>query len=203
LINDKVYLYFDIKSGDAIKKWVIGDNPSFQQVCSSTFLKAFAKTLNKLHDIDTKNKKVLKHDYLDCLKKAKLPAQHRTIYLSLIKQYKNLPLVLSHNDLSAENLIYTSKHQVIFIDYEWSRLNNQYWDVANFIREANLPINKIKELSSYLKVKNIKALLNFVYLSTNYAYQWTFNMPMNPKIKKYRAIVLKKMTRYLGLIKYV
>jgi thiamine kinase-like enzyme len=153
-----------------------------------------------LHTTNIKNHKILQHDYLDCLKRAKLPPQHRAVYLSLIKQYKNLPLVLSHNDLSADNLIYTPDHQVTFIDYEWSRLNNQYWDLANFIREVNLPINKIKELASYLKIKNIKILMDFVYLSTNYAYQWTFNMPLNPKIKKYRAIVFKKMTRYLGLI---
>jgi thiamine kinase-like enzyme len=193
-------LYFNTKTGDAIKKWIIGVNPTYKQVCSSMFLKAFAKSLITLHNINTKTHKILKHDYLDCFKRSKLPSRHRDKYLSLIKQYQNIPMVLSHNDLSADNLIYTPNHQVIFIDYEWSRLNNAYWDVANFIREVGLPLNKIKELYSYLKLEDIKTLLNFVYLSTNYAYQWTFNMPMNPKIKKYRSIVLKKMEHYFNWV---
>jgi thiamine kinase-like enzyme len=29
-----------------------------------------------------------------------------------------MPLVLSHNDLSADNLIYTDDKKVVFIDYE-------------------------------------------------------------------------------------
>jgi thiamine kinase-like enzyme len=111
-----------------------------------------------------------------------------------------MPLVLSHNDLSADNLIYTPNHQVIFIDYEWARMNNVYWDVANFIREVNLSLGKIKLLCKLMNISNLNALLIFVYLATNYAYQWTFNMPFTKKIKKYRKITLIKLERYYRLI---
>jgi thiamine kinase-like enzyme len=126
--------------------------------------------------------------------------KHKQAYLQLIENYKDLPLVLSHNDLSADNLIYTNQHQVIFIDYEWSRLNNVYWDVANFIREVNLPIVAIKYLCKALKI-NLQSLLVFVYLCTNYAYQWTFNMLQTKKIKLYRQQIFKKLEHYYQLAK--
>jgi thiamine kinase-like enzyme len=105
----------------------------------------------------------------------------------------NMPLVLSHNDLSADNLLYTKDHKVVFIDYEWARLNNEYWDVANFIREVDLPLTKIKLLCKYMDITKIKDLLIFVYLATNYAYQWTFNMPQTTKIKTWESLPLQKM----------
>jgi thiamine kinase-like enzyme len=138
----------------------------------------------------------LKHDYFDCIDKAKLPTKHKETYVRLIKEYLKMPLVLSHNDLSADNLIYTSNNKVIFIDYEWARLNNEYWDIANFIREVDLPLPQIKLLCKLMKITNIKKLLTFVYLTANYAYQWTFNMPLTNKIKAYRIISFKRMERY-------
>jgi thiamine kinase-like enzyme len=103
--------------------------------------------------------------------------------------------------LSPDNLIYTHKNQVIFIDYEWARLNNKYWDIANFIREVDLPIKWIKVLCNLLKIKHLKKLLIFVYLATNYAYQWTFNIPSTIKIKKYQQITYRKLQKYYKYVR--
>jgi thiamine kinase-like enzyme len=80
------------------------------------FLKSFVRSLNKLHAIKATN--IVEHDYWDCFDKSKLPSKHKNAYENLIKIYEKASLVLSHNDLSPDNLIYTHKNQVIFIDYE-------------------------------------------------------------------------------------
>jgi thiamine kinase-like enzyme len=118
MIKFPYFIYYDLKTGNAIKRWIKGSNPSKKIICSAQFLQAFNKSLIKLHDHIVKNNQVLQHDYYDCLKKAKLPTKHRNAYLTLIKKYLAMPLVLSHNDLSADNLIYTPNHEVVFIDYE-------------------------------------------------------------------------------------
>jgi hypothetical protein len=164
-----------------------------------SFLKSFVKSLKTLHKIKTTH--VLKHNYWDCFAKSKLPPKHENAYVNLVKSYENVEFVLSHNDLSPNNLIYIHDNQVIFIDYEWARLNNEYWDIANFIREVDLPIKWIKILCKLLQINNLNKLLTFVYLATNYAYQWTFNMPLTNKIKKYRQITYRKLEKYFKYIK--
>ncbi|KAF5270380.1 hypothetical protein FQR65_LT05568 [Abscondita terminalis] len=48
----------------------------------------------------------------------------------------NSPLVFTHNDLLLGNIIYTpEKNQVSFIDYEYSALNYQAYDIGNHFAE--------------------------------------------------------------------
>jgi thiamine kinase-like enzyme len=192
------FIYYDVSNGNAVKKWISGVNPTKRQISSNSFLKAFAESLMWLHRVKASN--IVKHNYWDCIEKAKLPLEHKAAYISLIKDYERMPLVLSHNDLSADNLIYTPSKKVVFIDYEWARMNNKYWDVANFIREVNLPLREIKILCKLLKFNNLHQLLTFVYLTTNYAYQWTFNMPFTPIMKRYRQLTFKKLKRYYQFV---
>jgi thiamine kinase-like enzyme len=124
LIKFPYFIYYDVETGNAIKKWIEGKNPSYRTILSTKFLKSFAVSLKCIHKIKTNL--IQKHDYFDCFKQAKLPLKHQNAYKILIKKYLKMPLVLSHNDLSADNLIYTHNGTVIFIDYEWARMNNQY-----------------------------------------------------------------------------
>jgi thiamine kinase-like enzyme len=101
--------------------------------------------------------------------------------------------------LNSDNLLLTKSKQIIFIDYEWGRLNNKYWDIANFIRESNLSLKMIKCILSFDKSLDRKVLCDFIYMCTNYAYQWTFNMKLTPKILKCRKINLVKMNKYYKL----
>jgi thiamine kinase-like enzyme len=117
-------------------------------------------------------------------------------YKNLVLKYKNLKKIISHNDLSSENLLWNQKeHSVYFIDYEWGRMNNIYWDFANFIRETNLKKQSIDYLCKNNKLKR-DVLMDFVYICINYAYQWTFAMPQTKKILTYRKKILAKLQKY-------
>jgi thiamine kinase-like enzyme len=122
LVKFPYFIYFDIKTGNAIKKWIDGKHPN---IFTEQFLKQLLIEINHIHQIKI-IKPILKHDYFDCFKKAKLPEMHKNKYLQLINKYKNLSLMLCHNDLNAENVLIDKKQRLIFIDYEWGRLNNKY-----------------------------------------------------------------------------
>jgi thiamine kinase-like enzyme len=196
-IHNKDFVYYDVKTGNAIKKWIDGYNPNDDEVNSKQFLDCFTKRLQKLHS--TKNKYgVINHDHYEFIKfvKNKLSQAHIVKYKNLIEKYKNLKLVLSHNDLSHDNLLVNKQDNVIyFIDYEWARMNNKYWDVANFIRETNLKKKWIKYLASANKL-DLTILNDFIYICINYAYQWTFAMPQTSKILSYRKKILNKLKEF-------
>jgi thiamine kinase-like enzyme len=94
---------------------------------SNVFLKQLAANIKAMH-ITKVTKPILKHDSNDCLAKAKakLPKNHLAKYLTLVDKYKYLPSVLSHNDLSPDNMLYLPNKKIQFIDFEWTRLNNRY-----------------------------------------------------------------------------
>lgn len=187
------FLYFNNKNGNAIKKWIPGHNPTNQEINSDAFLKAFAATLKKLHSAPI-SKNMIKHEYELYLNQAKLSKKHLVKYTSLLIKYKDMKFVLSHNDLNADNLLFDGK-KVTFIDFEWARINFDYWDCANFIRECKLPDRSIKKLAKYCNL-DYNILMDWIYLCTNFAYQWTFGMPLTWKIFKYRIACYKLMNYY-------
>jgi thiamine kinase-like enzyme len=101
--------------------------------------------------------------------------------------------------LNSDNLLLSKPKEIIFIDYEWGRLNNKYWDIANFIRESNLSLQAIKHILTYDKSLDKNILNDFIYICTNYAYQWTFNMKQTKKILMCRKINLAKLNKYYKL----
>ena len=197
-VNNKDFIYYDVKSGNAIKEWIDGSNPTTSEINTKKFLNAFSKQLNRIHTIKC-NYRVFKHDFYEFIKLAnnKLSKQHINKYREIVNKYKNSKLVLSHNDLSSENLIWNKKeNKVHFIDYEWGRLNNVYWDVANFIKETNLNKKSINYLANINKLK-LNILNDFIYVCINYAFQWTYAMPQTKKILTYRKKLLSKLQKYL------
>ena len=45
--------------------------------------------------------------------------------------------VFSHNDLNAKNIL-MSKNNIFFIDFEYSSINNKYFDISKIIDSLNL-----------------------------------------------------------------
>lgn len=196
-IHNKDFVYYDIKTGNAIKEWIDGENPNSDEMNSKLFLDSFSSTLQKLHRCKNLNH-VIKHNYYEFLDivRDKLAAYHIDKYKHLTSKYQNLKLVLSHNDLSADNLLWNKvDKKVHFIDYEWARMNNPYWDVANFIRETDITQESINYLASVNEL-DIDILTDFIYICINYAYQWTFVMPQTKKILSYRKKLLTKLKKY-------
>ncbi|MDE7434084.1 MAG: phosphotransferase [Mycoplasmoidaceae bacterium] len=78
------------------------------------------KIYNKIQKLHAKpvNEKVLKHDFFSFLEKTPLTKEIKEKYLSLLVQYKDEPLVMSHNDLNPDNILLLPNTFVYFIDFE-------------------------------------------------------------------------------------
>ena len=101
-------------------------------------LKDLCKSIKILHDIKLEckevdlvelfnyyNKKYLNESILNKVKDA----------FSSLKSFKK-ELVFSHNDLNPGNIIFNKG--VKFIDWEYSSVNDKYYDLANILIEFNL-----------------------------------------------------------------
>lgn len=196
LIKDKNYIYYD-KNGNAIKKWIDGVNPNLFWLNKKSFLFNLVNEITKFHSYSLKQDNIMKHDYFMFLDKTNFfnPIDQE-LFLELISKYKNLKTVLSHNDLNPKNMIYKKDKSISLIDFEWTRVNNQYWDIANFYRETNLSYKWLVYMTKLYKNLDMNIMKDFVYISTNYAYQWTFGMSETKKILKYRKKLIKKLNRF-------
>lgn len=199
LIKDENYLYYDLE-GNAIKKWIKGHNPKVI-INKKLFLKLLLKEINKLQSIDYTKTKIIKFnpmvffDLTDWTKKEK----HKENYLKLIKEFEKFPLTLAHNDINELNIIY-GKKTLHLIDFEWSRINYEYYDIANFFRETRMGTKWVKYICKLEPKYDYKVLIKFIYFSTCYALQWTYAAKQSAAILKYRQNVEKKMDKYLSWI---
>ena len=147
-------------------------------------IKNISTKVNKLHKIkfDIKN-----HDfnedykyYMKKLKDKKSKKILRNFKLNILKLNKyDKNIVLSHHDLNAKNIIF-NKNSIYFIDWEFARKNDCFFDLAALCIEFNLCkkqenillksyFNKIKE-QHYTKLiiyKNIYTLLCSLWLQNN------------------------------------
>jgi thiamine kinase-like enzyme len=58
---------------------------------------------------------------------------------SVISKYEKEPLVFSHNDLLANNvLIRKDNGKFVFIDYEYCSFNFPIYDIANYFEESQI-----------------------------------------------------------------
>lgn len=153
-------------------------------------LKILVKSLKKLHKIKTKYKKYKIKDDLKNYKKTLKDSQSKALIesslneLKKIKKYK-FEKVLSHHDLNKSNILFY-KNKVKFIDWEFSCVNDRFFDLANICFEFNL--NKIQEkklLKEYLKKvkkEDIQKLFSYKILYENLWILW-FKALENETIK--------------------
>lgn len=175
-ISEKV-VYFDENTGIKISKFVHNarqykTTPTNEQI---TYL---AKTLKKLHSSNLKvsfgyqmfyrlsiyKKSLFEDEYID----TKIEKQ---IIKNVQKIFAKDEMVLCHNDLVQNNLLFKF-NGLTLIDWEYSGMNNFYFDLASFISENNLN-DEQKEffLSKYfgaklndLKRKKVNIFINFLDL---------------------------------------
>lgn len=143
-------------------------------------IKALVKSLKKLHKIKTKDKPYkIKDDFKNYKKILKDTKSKQLIKSSLdelkkIKKYK-FEKVLSHHDLNKNNILFY-KNKVKFIDWEFSCVNDRFFDLANICFEFKLDKIQEKELlKEYLKkVKNshFKKLASYKIVYENLWILW-------------------------------
>ncbi|WP_391591656.1 Protein kinase family protein [[Mycoplasma] cavipharyngis] len=200
IINDHTYLYYDLKTGNSIRKWIEGRNPITSDL-DINFLKKLVEKVEIIHQADISvnaAKKIRTHDnyifekFID----QRLDPKYYQKYLELVKLYENLPKCLSHNDLSLLNLIYNeTTKDITIIDYEWGRINNYYWDYANFVRDCDLDLELATWLANFAKLE-WKILRDHIFIVTCFACQWSMSMEPTSGINAYLAKSLKLLEKY-------
>lgn len=199
-LNLKSFLYYNKDNGDAIKKWIIGRTLQKRDI-NNDLIKQLIKKINLLHKTDINNLSLLRHDYFVFWKEQKLEKEDQILYQDLIKKIDQKPWVFSHNDLNLKNILFNEeKKKLYFIDFEWARINHPLWDLANFIREVNLSLSKIKFVCQLIKI-NLKEMLIFLYLCTNFAVQWSFATSQTSSVLMYRKKTLKILNQYKKILK--
>lgn len=203
-ISEKV-VYFDENTGIKISKFVHNarqykTTPTNEQI---TYL---AKTLKKLHSSKLKvpfgyqmfyrlsiyKKSLFEDEYID----TKIEKQ---IIKDVQKIFAKDEMVLCHNDLVQNNLLFKF-NGLTLIDWEYSGMNNFYFDLASFISENNLN-DEQKEffLSKYfgaklndLKRKKVNIFINFLDLLF---YYWGLYYYRKRGDIIYKKIALEKLER--------
>jgi thiamine kinase-like enzyme len=128
--------YYDDNTGDMVSEYINGSTLKYKDINNSDTLKAIADTLKKLHgnkvdyifnpveQIYLMYKKIRKQQefefYNSCIKEME----------SLLKKY-SVPenLGLCHNDITAGNIM-IQEGKVYLIDFEFSGMNDIYYDLA-------------------------------------------------------------------------
>ncbi|MHA0297013.1 phosphotransferase [Mesomycoplasma ovipneumoniae] len=127
--NDPNFLFY--QKGNYIKKWIEG------QILDSENLDFYTKKLfaelSKFHQ--KKNQKITKFDWqIDEINDEK--------YKKLVQKYQFDPQVICHNDLQFKNII-VSKTDLYFIDFEWIRYNDPYFDYISLHLNLGISADKI------------------------------------------------------------
>lgn len=163
-----------------------------------------AKTLKKLHQLPIEKISNIKFNPLEKLtffKEDQPKVIHHDQIINAISELVNEDLCLCHNDLIAENFLFT-KEKLYLIDYEYAGINNYLFDLASFISENNLTEEQAQlflntyfnnELIPYQKLKVWINFNNLIwYYWANYKYQLT-NQKIFKKIAKEKKANLQSI----------
>lgn len=201
ILYKNFFIYLD-ENGNAIKRWIEGYNPKFI-INKKKMLTKLVRSIYKLHSLDKSTLNIKVQDYYEYTNQSIKTNYWEwfNLYSSILDKHKDLELVFSHNDINPLNMIY-EKHskEIILIDYEWARLNNRYWDLANFFRETNLKIKWLKYMTSIYPHLSYETLLEFCFVCTFFAHQWSFKMNQTRKLRKYQRRNLKRLKFFYSLI---
>lgn len=104
----------------------IAPEPLLLDLENSLMISEFSEGLHKL--------KLKKHEL------KKLATLLRTLHKIKIKGKFNKDFVLCHHDLNPQNIIFS--HKITLIDWEYARVNDRYFDLANICIEFNLSKKK-------------------------------------------------------------
>lgn len=196
------FVYYNPENGDSIRRWFHGVNPRLSDI-NEKFLKLLVAKVEKIHQAPIeKESKIIIHDNYCFWKivKDQLEPVLRQKYQSLTEKYADLPKVISHNDVSLLNVIWDQEQdQLEIIDFEWGRINNCYWDYANFIRESQLDYQWWVFIAQLARL-DLTILSDHVFLTTFFAAQWARTMPPSPELEIYKNKVDQLSWKYYKML---
>lgn len=204
LIPDPNLIVYDSVTGNAIYNWLPGDQLS-TRLLDRRMIEKIIELASKFHSVSVSElTNITEHDHFDTISKVDLDrqeyAEYFPVYKKLTEKYKDLPRVLTHNDISLKNLIYSEEfgnEKLTLIDYEWARLNTIYWEYGNFARESQLSKDKIVTLAKILNLEK-EILLDFVFIATFYSWQLSFSWDRSERLEKYRGKLISQLEKYIS-----
>ncbi|MCF0217652.1 MAG: phosphotransferase [Malacoplasma sp.] len=198
----KDYYFYDQNNGDAIRIWYKGECGTFETCRNPIVFENIIKQIKKIQEIKLSQVSQMQvRDFYVFLDICEIEKIYIDEYKKILTQYKDLPLVVSHNDIRPSNII-INNNDAFIIDYEWCTLNNQYWDLANTARELEFPLDQLEKLFKfYFPNLDFSVFLKMLFATTCFAVQWTFFETANDALLKYRKNAIRVMQNYFDLIK--
>lgn len=201
LINKQAdYLYYD-QYGNYIKKWVKGRSPKINEINNEFLLKLKTK-INDFHNIKVPENEILKHNYENVLESKHLNKKYLDLYSDCLKKLNLKKLVLSHNDLNVDNIVIDENNSLLFLDFEWTRMNTPLWDIVNFCRESSYSYEQLANVAKLYEIE-VNDFINLYYISLCFALDWTYDNSFSFKIFKYRLKVRKQIASTFRYLKKV
>ena len=167
-------IYFNVKTGNMVSKWINGTMPTEFEFNSESFLNNLCSTLKKFHLKDCQTTfnpfKEIRNRIILCIDlKLTLPTyiHSLTSKLSIFEEEleSNKLLGLCHNDLNVSNII-MSKNNLYIIDYEFSATCDVFFDLATvaWLQDYNGRVNLLKSYFGYFTSKDYEKLLKYIYI---------------------------------------
>ncbi len=191
-------IFFDIKNGNMIRPWI--DGKKFKK-WNNNKIQLLVSRLHEMHNI--KNDKILNFNayiFTNLLINDKNNSFYNE-YIYLLNKYVNEPKdTICHCDLNPNNILFDRKNNIInLIDFEWSRKNTVYFEIANLAREK-MNKKQILYLAKLYGNIDLQKLKDYLIISCLYAYQWTLSINDNHAIRKYRKHVLKRLEFFRKIV---
>ncbi|QHX35883.1 choline kinase [Spiroplasma sp. TIUS-1] len=168
-----------------------------------------AEGIVELRKIKIEGLKKFSHiNYLEWfLKNIKNPIHKINMDITSFSILDKQDYVLSHNDLVPGNILFNGVNDVKLIDYDFTKYNNRYFDIASFITET---LNDDSTLVNYfIKVCKEKKLFdNFEILNLEIKYQdilwslWANYMFDITGTTLFKDICIDKYNRFLNRTTY-
>lgn len=117
-----------------------------QNTWSNINLEKLIKLIFQLQKINVKKKEVKKFEFDELTKNI----ENKKL-VKEVKEYYKEGLVLSHNDLGKNNILFNGCNFKI-IDFEFARLNIKYFDYANLLLTFEVPKNNQEILLKYANI---------------------------------------------------
>ena len=203
-ISEKIS-YFNIQTGIKISRFVHNARP-YISYPSKIEINFVAKTLKKLHSSKIKVSNTFNFEEALKIYKKDLPqyfiidkTKEEKIINNYLARVEKDPLVLCHNHLSQNDLLF-KYNNVVIIDWEHASMNSAYYDLACFISENNLnKDDEITFLSKYFGSTYTKTKQNIVqiYLAAYdlLTYYWAQHMFVKKGDSIYITIAADKLRR--------
>ena len=137
--------------------------------------------ITKFHNLPQEG--LSKHDWFKYENESFVSHDIYEKYKALVEKHKDDKMVVSHNDINKENVLWDGK-TIRLIDFEWGNINHEYFDYVQFFITESINLLKDYDQQTF-------ADMNFMVLV--YFILWTYSIPKHEYISKLRSRYVKAL----------